>query len=165
MLIDRKTGAVNLGSGGTIMPRMSRRQFEETGLIDLTRAPDSDGPSVRYHLRPIPAGDHWWRSIIYFHGQRLQQLSLHFANTQELGSWESWSQEEQAQTKSYHEALLRADLGEPHRARITNSGVREDALRTTVSYKFAWGEVVSGYDAKASTIHLTITFKRRFLFF
>jgi len=92
-------------------------------------------------------------------------MSLHFANTEQSGSWESWSQEEQMQTKAYHEALLRSDLGEPHRVTAAMSGIADETLHTTIAYRYKWGEVVSGYDAKAATIHLTITFKRKLLFF
>lgn len=165
MLIDRQTGAISLGNGVTISPRMTRRQFEETGLMDLSHAPRIDGAQASYRLRTLTFESRWAHAFLYFYRQRLTQLSLTFTESEHGSSWETWSLDEQVRCKEFQEAMLRVDLGEPHANRAGAASIPDERLRSEVTYRFAWGEVHSGYDERASAVHLTIRFKRRWFFF
>lgn len=131
MKIDHVLGLVSF-PGITIGPHLSRQEFLRTSLGATATLGVVNAGWVTLHFQPEPQ----IRASLSFKDDRLVVLDA--AMSMPTGEV-AWDRECELRRKSYHDAWLKSDLGDP-------------------PYKYLWGTVDSCFDEKGMSSGIVIIF-------
>ena len=136
-MINAKTGALALSS----LPITLSSEFEKSRLSTLPIAGAAKNINGVYGshslgVQEIGGPDFW--TTLYFCDEKLHSIEL-VAAVAKSKNWNEWSEAEELLIKAKHDAFL-----------IEQTGRR--------SHKYAWGEIVSGYDARSGSSSIIIRY-------
>jgi hypothetical protein len=165
MLIDSNTGNMHLPSGFVITSAMTQTEFQNTPWSKKAKARDvGTFPYIHYSFDGgLIQGKKLLMSIC-FYAEKILYISL----TVDLyppgeRDWDSYSLETEAETKEFHDTLLKIELGEPHIKDALELGSPSipKTLNQPVRYTYEWGEVYSGHDTKGGGTRIMVSYGRR----
>jgi hypothetical protein len=135
MKIDVSDGSVTFASG-MIGPRMDRMAFLNSPIGAAAKNVMENAGYVHLHFDPEP-GLH---ANAMFKDDRLDRLFLLMAIPSDHAN--EWTEAREVERKVIHDKWLRQELGKP-------------------PYEYAWGHVVSEYDAKGCESEIILVYGRR----
>lgn len=126
---DTSTGTLQL-RGSSLNPRTSRRDFLSGPLAKGAIISVKNEPWCSWQLDSEPLSDGFQlHLVVYFHGNKLNFISLALGHPQFGTSWDDWSPEKE---KARHEAHVRYLKEEWH----------------APPGKYSWGTIWAGLDPK-----------------
>jgi hypothetical protein len=150
MLIDARTGNIQLPNQVIIPRNLGRRQFEKLPIFRQA-VPFTEMNEHGYELPGGQVQNKPLRARLYFANllwlDRLQRVVLYL--------WPYGDQPIQLEeviltleleSKAIHDALLRIALGEPHGVQRVNNYPYPRDFELEICYQMAWGKVVSSHD-------------------
>jgi hypothetical protein len=134
MKINILDGSVDFAEGA-VAPSMERQAFLDTSLGRGSRQELMNKEWWHFHVRP-EAGV---AANILYHGDKLHEIYVLLEVPSDEGG--DWSEKHELERKAIHDTWLRRELGEP-------------------PYHYAWGRVVSEYDAKGCVSEIILVYDR-----
>jgi hypothetical protein len=118
---------------GSVARDMTKTSFLMSALGRGAETIVENGPYVTYRIRP----ESRIGATLLFEGEKLQNFGWAIELPDELPG--DWSAESEMRRKRLHDDWLRKEFGEP-------------------PYRFAWGEIVSDYDAKGVSSAIIVAY-------
>jgi hypothetical protein len=132
--IDTLSGAVSFGSG-MIRGDQPRTDFLATELGSSSMEEIANAAEDWRRVR-VPS-ENEFDAILLYQGERLRQVYI--AITTPSDKHDEWTMESELRRKDFHDNWLRTELGDP-------------------PYNYAWGSVVSEFDAKGVVSEIIVTY-------
>jgi hypothetical protein len=163
MFINKKSGTIELPNGLVITSQLDKPGFEDS--VYFRQATPYDHGTLPFQWFRLEGGQldgHILRVNICFYSDVLVDFHLS-ANLYPLDEtkWEGPTLEVERQTKMFHDHILLQCLGKPHRRISLPSGLGDPVLDTHVEYKYRWGIVWSGYDARSGSASVGLSYGSR----
>jgi hypothetical protein len=149
-VIDRETGALEL-AGGRIDRELTRTAFLASPLARDCSTNDMQTGWLQVDIATTTIGARTFGVVLWFDRERLDHYSLCLVDPRNGNSWEGWSESKQLTLRDAHDAWLVEVLGPAE---------REARTTAELTYRFAWGEVRSTYDARSGSSSIGVRFRR-----
>ncbi|MBN1428685.1 MAG: hypothetical protein JXB07_09880 [Anaerolineae bacterium] len=163
MLIDQSTGTINFPNGLVVTTELDKRGFENSASFG--RATPYDHGTLPFQWFELEGGQVDGQILgvrICFYSDLLVIVNVGTSFYQpNQGKWDNFSFEVESKTKSFHDQLLRNQLGEPHKTISRPVGQNQPALDYCIEYHYGWGTVWSGYDGRAGSSSIVIGYGSR----
>jgi hypothetical protein len=165
MLIDNNTGDMNLPNGFVITSTMTQTEFQNSPWYKNAEAHDAGTfPYIHYSFDGGLIQRKNLLMNICFYAEKLLYITL----TVDLyppgeRDWDSYSLEIEAETKKFHDTILKNELGEPQIKDSLEFGSPSipKTLNQPIRYTYEWGEVYSGHDTKGGGTRIIVSYGRR----
>ena len=166
MKIDSQTGAIELPNGLSIDAALTQDEFRGLPVFALSQAHDyGTAPWIHYSFSGgFLEGNEVLASLCFF-----DQMLVHTSLTVDLyppgpKDWSRYSLDVEAQTKDFHDRLLKQMFGKP--TRITSLKFRrlppgQQTLDQPRSWNFSWGGVSSCHDSKGGGTSVIVRYGDR----
>lgn len=144
-MIDADTGNIHLPNGYVITPALTLDKFRQAWSGRLGWRSQMNGGLVKTFLLEVN---------IHFDAQRLARVSL----VADLSHVTKDDRQHWIDTKAFHDALIRNDLGEPD-AFTDTYGMDAPELGKAPNYLRAWGKAVSEFDYGGGDAYISVEYK------
>lgn len=164
--IDPLTGRVSLPNGSLVGPELAREEFMSGPHGDEARKMGS-GDVLFMHGRfsagtidghPLLANACYFEDMLVYLDLSVNLYPPHATD------WSSYSLDIEAAIKSFHDRLLREQLGEPTRAyplSLSYLTPAQASLEKSLEWKFPWGRVFSAHDTKGGGTSFSVQYGDR----
>lgn len=164
--IDPLTGRVSLPNGSVVGPELAREEFMSGPHGDEARKMGS-GDVLFMHGRftagtidghPLLANACYFEDMLIYLDLSVNLYPPHATD------WSSYSLDIEAAIKSFHDRLLREQLGEPTRAyplSLSYLTPAQASLEKSLEWKFPWGRVFSAHDTKGGGTSFSVQYGDR----
>ena len=139
-MIDQVTGEITLDSGLRIPPRWREVAFSSSSLAREAAPLVTNGEWHSFRARPTLISAVLFGIDLTFRAGVLDRVSLELIREDDATSSDDWSEEQESQRKSDHDAWLTRVLGSPP------------------PHTFPWGEVTSLYYPQHGGSSITVSY-------
>ena len=163
MFINKNTGTIELPNGLVVTTELDKAGFENS--VHFSQATLYDCGTLPFQWFRLDGGQldgHSLNVNMCFYSEELVSFSLsaNFYPTNPA-RWKNFSFELESQTKAFHDQLLRNQLGKPHRRISRPVDQNQPVLDYCVEYRYKWGTVWSGYDAREGSSSIIVGYGSR----
>ena len=139
-MIDQATGEITLDSGLRIPPRWTEDVFLSSSLASGAVPLVTNGEWHSFRARPALISAVLFGIDLTFRAGVLDSVSLELIREDDATSWDDWSEQQELQRKSDHDAWLTRIFGSPP------------------PHSFPWGEVTSLYYPQDGSSSITVSY-------
>jgi len=161
-VIDAGSGDIYLPNGFVITSSLTLGEFQRSwfGRSAAPNHPDSEPQSCWFRLNAGLLASHPVSVGLSFYEQELIHASLRISAAHALQDSLEAGFDAESSIKSFHDALLRHDLGEPS-AVISDTGEDHPGLERSNYHYLLWGRAESTFDYGGGDSYISIEYGNR----